>query len=49
MYYAQIELNYSPADLLEMYSAPRKFKAMLYGNISYKLDQLAKEAKQAQT
>ncbi|MCY8489749.1 hypothetical protein P8907_08730 [Bacillus atrophaeus] len=39
------ELHYSPSDLLELYEAPRHFKAFLYGLISYKLDVLEKQAK----
>ncbi|MEK4377527.1 hypothetical protein [Bacillus sp. FSL R5-0434] len=39
------ELHYSPSDLLELYEAPRNFKALLYGLIGYKLDTLEKQAK----
>ncbi|MCM3026268.1 MULTISPECIES: hypothetical protein [Bacillus] len=39
------ELHYSPSELLDLYEAPRPFKAFLFGLISYKLDMLEKEAK----
>ncbi|MBL3649241.1 MULTISPECIES: hypothetical protein [Bacillus] len=39
------ELHYSPSDLLELYEAPRNFKALLNGLIGYKLDLLEKQAK----
>ncbi|MGJ9460122.1 hypothetical protein [Oceanobacillus sp. CF4.6] len=42
-----IELNYSPSDLKELYDAPRHFKALLYANIGFKLEQLAKEAEES--
>ncbi|MGE8079021.1 hypothetical protein [Peribacillus loiseleuriae] len=47
MYYAMIELKYSPSELRELYEAPRAFKAFLYANIGFKLDQIAKEAAKA--
>ncbi|EKF33749.1 hypothetical protein BA1_18402 [Bacillus xiamenensis] len=45
LYYAMHELHYSPSELLDLYEAPRPFKAFLFGLISYKLDMLEKEAK----
>ncbi|MDP4523654.1 hypothetical protein [Bacillus halotolerans] len=39
------ELHYSPSDLLELYEAPKNFKALLYGLIGYKLDILEKQTK----
>ncbi|MCY7807147.1 MULTISPECIES: hypothetical protein [Bacillus] len=39
------ELKYAPSELRELYEAPRQFKALLYGFISYKLELLEKEAK----
>lgn len=44
MYYAMHELKYSPSQLLELHEAKRPFKAFLYGLISVKLEELAKEA-----
>jgi hypothetical protein len=41
------ELKYSPSELRELYEAPRRFKALLYANIGFKLEQLAKEAEKA--
>ncbi|MCY8106633.1 hypothetical protein P9E03_20875 [Bacillus mojavensis] len=38
------ELKYAPSELRELYEAPRQFKALLYGFISYKLE-LLEEAK----
>ncbi len=46
LFYAMHELKYSPSELLELYNAPRHFKALLYGSISVKLEELAKEAKE---
>jgi len=43
-----IELKYSPSELRELYEAPRRFKALLYANIGFKLEQLAKEAAEAE-
>ncbi|KIL80734.1 hypothetical protein [Bacillus badius] len=43
-----IELNYSPSQLLELYNAPRPFKALLYASIGYRLEMLAEEAKKAE-
>lgn len=45
LYYAMHELKYAPSELQELYEAPREFKALLYGLISYKLELLEKEAK----
>ncbi|MFS0655652.1 hypothetical protein [Bacillus sp. 179-C3.3 HS] len=45
MYYAMHELHYSPSELLDLYEAPRQFKAFLFGLISYKLEVLEKEAR----
>ncbi len=45
LYYAMHELKYAPSELRELYEAPRQFKALLYGLISYKLELLEKEAK----
>ena len=42
------ELHYSPSDLKDLYEAPRHFKALLYGIIGYKLEQLEKEAREAE-
>lgn len=44
MFYAMHELKYSPSQLLEMYDADYRFKSFLYGLISVKLEELAKEA-----
>jgi len=41
-----IELQYSPSDLIELYEAPYKYKALLYANISFKLEQLAEEKRE---
>ncbi|MFN2745832.1 MULTISPECIES: hypothetical protein [Bacillus] len=43
------DLHYSPSELLELYEAPKPFKALLYGLISYKLDILEKEARKGGT
>lgn len=43
-----MEKDYSPSALKDWYEAPREFKALLNGCISYKLEQLEKEAKEAQ-
>ncbi|MED1739105.1 hypothetical protein P4U97_06270 [Bacillus swezeyi] len=43
------ELHYSPSQLQELYEAPKSFKALLYGLISYKLDILEKEARKGGT
>ncbi|WP_374706822.1 hypothetical protein [Bacillus sp. J14TS2] len=45
LYYAMHELHYSPSQLEELYRAPRNFKALLYGLISHKLEELHREAK----
>lgn len=45
LYYAMHELKYAPSELQELFEAPREFKALLYGLISYKLELLEKEAK----
>ncbi|MDI5790395.1 hypothetical protein PO124_24080 [Bacillus licheniformis] len=37
------ELHYSPSQLRELYEAPKPFKALLYGLISYKLQLLEKK------
>lgn len=47
MYYAMHELKYSPSQLLELYQADYRFKSLLYGLISVKLEELEKEAKKA--
>ncbi|MCY7895095.1 hypothetical protein MOB09_19275 [Bacillus vallismortis] len=39
------ELHYSPSELLEVYEAPRRFKAFLFGLIAHKLEVLEKESK----
>lgn len=46
MYYAMHELKYSPSELMELYNAPRRFKALLFGLISAKLEVLEKESKE---
>ncbi|PID19563.1 MULTISPECIES: hypothetical protein [unclassified Sporosarcina] len=38
-----MEKNYSPSDLKEWHEAPRNFKALMNGCISYKLEQLEEE------
>lgn len=44
MFYAMHDLKYSPSQLLELYEADYKYKAFLFGLISVKLEELAKEA-----
>lgn len=48
LYYAMHELKYSPSELQELYDAPRRFKALLHGLITVKLDQLEIERKEAE-
>lgn len=43
------ELHYSPSQLLELYEAPRNFKAFLYGSIDFLLEERAKESKKKNT
>lgn len=38
------ELHYSPSDLLDLYNAPRQFKAFMYGSIDFLLEERAKES-----
>ncbi|WP_404841073.1 hypothetical protein [Bacillus pumilus] len=45
LYYCMHELHYSPSQLLEVYEAPRPFKAFLYGLIRHKFEVLEKESK----
>ncbi|ADP31754.1 hypothetical protein BATR1942_04000 [Bacillus atrophaeus 1942] len=49
LYYAMHELHYSPSDLLELYEAPKNFKALLYGLIGYKLELMEKESRKGGT
>ncbi|WP_368031719.1 hypothetical protein, partial [Bacillus licheniformis] len=46
---AMQEIHYSPSQLRELYEAPKPFKALLYGLISYKLQLFEKEARKGGT
>lgn len=46
LFYAMHELKYSPSELLELYEAPRRFKALLFALITIKLEQLEKDRKE---
>jgi len=39
------ELKYSPSELKELYEAPKRYKALLFGLITAKIEQLEEDRK----